>query len=174
MPEQKQRANHKKPTWIGYVSSWRFLLAFILLSVFLLGAMGIAAWRAAGQAGLMCGPVTAALGFGENWSKEAIEMTERRGQKIVEAIDWYRAEHGGVLPSTLDALVPDYLDAIETSIVGERMWSLGPLGNHENEYYLSVQSRYINQLGYYGIEFLQYNSLDKRWATFKSESLLFD
>ncbi|MDQ7013990.1 MAG: hypothetical protein Q9O74_08865 [Planctomycetota bacterium] len=146
------------------------MIAFMLFSTLLLGAIGRTAWRAAGHAGLMHGPVTAALGFGENWSPRAIAKTQQQGQPVITAIERFRAEHNDELPPSLDALVSEFIPAIDTPSAGDRQWRFGPLHNHEDEYFLSVRSRHMNEPSYYGIEFLQYNSLDKQWTVFRSES----
>lgn len=155
----------------GFVRNhWR-LLSLCLLVLLGLGAtlVGVT-WWAAARSRLVQGPKTAALGLGENWSEDAIEDTKQYGQSIIAAIDNYQTHNDGSLPPSLDRLVPKYMTTLESPAIGDRQWRFGALRNYEDEYFLSVRSRRMNQPGYYGIEFLQYNSLDKKWTVFQSES----
>jgi len=108
----------------------------------------------------------------ESWSDKGIAITQRRGDVLIAAIERYRAQHGD-LPKTLDALVPDQLGEVLSPVVGDRQWHYGRLMNYPSDYYLSVDSRHINQSHYNGIESLHYNSFDQRWDTEKEESLLY-
>lgn len=151
-------------------------LPWIIVSaggLLLLAATG-AAWRTLGRAGLVQGPITASIGFGEDWSDRALAESHRIGAGIVAAVDRYRRANGGELPPSLDAMVPSYLSAIEPATVGDHQWRLGVLSGHGSEYYLSVRSRFVNAAGYHGIQWTQYNSLDGKWVVFRDESLLFD
>ncbi|MDQ7013993.1 MAG: hypothetical protein Q9O74_08880 [Planctomycetota bacterium] len=154
----------------GFVRKhWRLLsLCLIVLIAIGVTAVGVA-WWAAARSGLLQGPKTAALGLGENWSEDAVEDARQYGQSIIAAIENYQAHNDGNLPPSLDRLVPEYMTALESPTIGDRQWRFGALRNHEDEYFLSVRSRRMNQPGYYGIEFLQYNSLDKQWTVFRSD-----
>ena len=149
---------------------WRLLsLCLLVLIAISVTTVGVAWWSAA-RSGLVQGPKTAALGLGENWSEDAVEDAKQYGQSIIAAIDDYQTRNNGNLPPSLDTLVPEYITALESPAVGDRQWRFGALRNHKDEYFLSVRSHHMNQPGYYGIEFLQYNSLDKQWTVFRSES----
>lgn len=52
---------------------------------------------------------------------EGIDESLRRGDRIIAALDAYRAEHGAY-PETIDALVPGYLAQIERPTVGDQLW----------------------------------------------------
>ncbi|MFG0242746.1 MAG: hypothetical protein ACF8R9_08185 [Phycisphaerales bacterium JB054] len=150
-----------------------FRAAVLICGIVILIGAGIG-WSVAGRMGLLHGPTTAALGFGENWSESAIAESQAGGDTIIAAIERFRAAHDGELPASLDSLVPAYVSAIKSPTAGDGQWRFGPLKGHAGEYYLSVRSRFMNKPGYHGVEWMQYNSLDMRWEVFRDESLLFD
>ena len=69
--------------------------------------------------------VAVALGIGvfayAHRDRGTLEQSKQRGAAIVDALERHRAA-SGTFPETLDALVPDYLAAIEPPTWGLRRW----------------------------------------------------
>jgi hypothetical protein len=56
-----------------------------------------------------------------DWSKEAVAQSQRRGDKIIAALEAYKADHT-TYPKALDELVPQYLSKIEPPTAGSEVW----------------------------------------------------
>ena len=57
----------------------------------------------------------------QDWSSQSIATTKRTGDAIIGALTRYHDDHH-VYPSTLNELVPTYLNAIDPPAVGPRHW----------------------------------------------------
>jgi hypothetical protein len=55
------------------------------------------------------------------WSEASIEATEKRGDSIIAALEAYRAQHGEY-PKELQDLIPQFAEAVEPPLVGDRKW----------------------------------------------------
>lgn len=171
---QHHTTPHGPDNGAAHTGRRRVLLILAAIGATVVLGSGAGLWWLAGRLGLMHGPVTAALGFGENWSPRAIADTEAQGETLIREIERYRAAHDGGLPPSLGALTPEYLAEIPVPSVGGRRWRVGVLRDHPEHFYLTVASRWEDRGDYFGIAWLSYNSLDRRWTTFKEESPLLD
>jgi len=100
-------------------------------------------------------------GLGESWSDKNIERTKIRGDVIIKAIESYRKDHNE-LPKVLDDLKPDYIKLFPRPMVGKRKWTyhIYPVDTHE--YYIQVESKYING-GLFNPVYLRCISTNKKW-----------
>lgn len=90
-------------------------------------------------------------------SEEDLVSVSREGSKIVSAIDAYYVDKN-TLPSSLDVLVPKYLNQVPVSDWGSKKWDYSPLV-FESGYNLSI-SLHENQ----GYPLIFYTSPSGGWS----------
>ncbi|MDQ7013989.1 MAG: hypothetical protein Q9O74_08860 [Planctomycetota bacterium] len=118
--------------------------------------------------GLRSSPLAPILGLDESWSEKDLVLSKQRGDIIIRAIESYRDQEG-MLPISLGALKPDYIEQIDPPTVGDKVWDFGSMRSDKTMFYLGVDSKYAGNAFYFGPEFYSYNSIDQSWNLFQDD-----
>ncbi|MDQ7013992.1 MAG: hypothetical protein Q9O74_08875 [Planctomycetota bacterium] len=136
-------------------------LLWLFVGVFFLALLG-AGLVTGLAAGFLVSPYSPLRWMDESWSDKNIATTKQRGDTLIAAIERYRAQQGS-LPETLDALVPDQLAEVLPPTVGDEQWRYGRMMSYPSEYYLLVNSKYLDVVEYSGAVSYGYYSHTKSW-----------
>jgi hypothetical protein len=96
----------------------RGALAVMLLAIFVAGVVAFRLTR-------------------DDFSKAALDLTQREGEKVVAAIQAYKRDHADY-PATLEELMPTYLPALPSPAAGAKRWTYQRLSG---DYMLTARSR---------------------------------
>jgi hypothetical protein len=104
----------------------------------------------------------------DDFSPVALELTSKRGDPIIAALEVYKSQAGNYPQTLQDAHID--LDAFEPPIAGVQKWSYRYGMVERGEYYLYVRSR-VMPGPWGGIVSYSYSSARKKWELVRSQPL---
>lgn len=87
--------------------------------------------------GICFGAVVAFRLTQDDFSKSALDLTQREGEKVVAALKAYKQDHADY-PATLEELMPTYLPALPSPAAGAKRWTYQRL---PGDFMLTARSR---------------------------------